>query len=106
MTRAVDLQDTLSKTQAVERVFKSLQQAPELDQRQFAVDLKRAIDDKKEQVEETQKDEYTKIHDEKNKQPNEDTYEHKEESKEQEPEVSTGDIEQKSSTDHRIDMKV
>jgi hypothetical protein len=110
MTRAVDLQDTLSKTQAVERVFRSLQQGPELDQRQFAVELKRAIDDKREQVEETQKDEHTKIHDEKEKQSNEDSYEHEEESQEEPkepvPEAPSSEIETTPSPEHRIDMKV
>lgn len=106
MARDIDLQDTLSKTQAVERVFRSLQQGPELDQRQFAVNLKRAIDDKREQVEETQKDEHTKIHDEKEQKPNQDTYEHEEKPSEKEEQVSQGETDKSVPPDHRIDMTV
>jgi hypothetical protein len=106
MARDIDLQDTLSKTQAVERVFRSLQQGPELDQRQFAVNLKRAIDDKREQVEETQKDEHTKIHDEKEQKPNQDTYEHEEKPSEKEEQVSQGEADKNVPPDHRVDMTV
>jgi hypothetical protein len=105
MARAIDLQDTLSKTQAIERVFKVLQQGPELDQRQFAANLKRAMDEKKEQIEETQKEEHAKIRDEERERASEDRYEGSDQSKE-EPEEPTEDQQSKASpsSEHRLDI--
>jgi hypothetical protein len=107
MARAIDLQDTLSKTQAIEQVFKVLQQGPELDQRQFALNLKRAMEEKKEQVEETQKEEKAKIKDEEREKPTQDRYERKEESgQSQEESQQQKASEILPSSDHRIDMTI
>ena len=106
MARAIDLQDTLSKTQAIERVFKVLQQGPELDQRQFALNLKRALDEKKEKVEETQKEEQAKIRDEERERPTEDHYEQSEESEEKTKKSQRQSAESSSSSEHRVDLTV
>ena len=104
MARAIDLQDTLSKTQAIERVFKVLQQGPELDQRQFAANLKRAMDEKKVKIEETQKEEHAKIRDEEER-PSEDRYEASDKSEEepQGPEQEK-QSEASPSSEHRLDI--
>jgi hypothetical protein len=111
MARSIDLQDNLSKTQGVEKVFKVLQQGPELDQRQFALNLKRAINGQKEKVEETQRDERTKIKDEHREQTREDRYESQDGKAEPkvEPETKRKNEERQSpasESDHRVDMTV
>jgi hypothetical protein len=105
MARAIDLQDTLSKTQAIERVFKVLQQGPELDQRQFALNLKRAMDEKKEQIEETQKEEHAKICDEERERPSEDRYESSEQTEDEPEEPKQNKPSEASpSSEHRLDI--
>ena len=107
MARAIDLQDTLSKTQAIERVFKVLQQGPELDQRQFAQNLKRAMDEKKEQVRETLKEEETKIRDEEKDRSKEDRYESEEGFSEDKEEVQNASDEiLPPSPDRHLDIKI
>lgn len=106
MARAIDLQDTLSKTQAIEKVFKVLQQGPELDQRQFAANLKRALDEKKEQVEETQKEEHAKIRDDHRERSKEDRYDREEESTDNTTEKNQSNEETSPSSDHRVDMTI
>ena len=103
MARSIDLQDTLSKTQFVERVYKTLQQGPELDQRQFALNLKRAIDEEREKVEKSKSSEKLKVKDEK-----EDSYESEHKSSEDDTENATKKSaeENTQSTDHKIDMTV
>ncbi len=108
MARSIDLQDTLSKTQAVERVYKTLQQGPELDQRQFALNLKRAVDEEREKVEKSKKSEKLKVKDEKEERPKEDSYESEHKSTEEETEAAekSSTEENTPSTDHKIDMTV
>ena len=108
MARSIDLQDTLSKTQAVERVYKTLQQGPELDQRQFALNLKRAVDEEREKVEKSKKSEKLKVKDEKEERPKEDSYESEHKSTEEETETAeiSSTEENTQSTDHKIDMTV
>ncbi len=52
MVRATDLQDNLSKTQAVQRVFQTMQQQPDNQQKGFAQVVQKNIDDENETVEE------------------------------------------------------
>ena len=108
MARSIDLQDTLSKTQAVERVYKSLQQGPELDQQQFALNLKRAVDEEREKVEKSQKSEKLKVKDEKEEKPKEDSYESEQKSSEDEKEavMKSSNEENTQSHDHKIDLTV
>jgi hypothetical protein len=108
MARSIDLQDTLSKTQAVERVYKSLQQGPELDQRQFALNLKRAVDEEREKVEKSKKGEKPKVKDEKDEKPKKDSYESERESDNDEPEtaIKTSSGDNSPSSEHKIDMTV
>lgn len=108
MARSIDLQDTLSKTQAVERVYKSLQQGPELDQRQFALNLKRAVDEEREKVEKSKKSENLKVKDEKEEKPKEDSYESERESSKDDTEaaIKANNMENSQSSEHKIDMTV
>jgi len=106
MIPGIDQADPLSKTQAIEQVFKVLQQGPELDQRQFAANLKRAMDEKKEKVEEPRKEERRKIRDENREHPAEDRYEHSDDSKEKTDESNQSDTSESSSSEHQIDMTV
>ena len=108
MARSIDLQDTLSKTQAVERVYKSLQQGPELDQRQFALNLKRAVDEEREKVEKSKESEKLKVKDEKEERPKEDRYESERESSKDESEttIKTSSDKSSQSSEHKIDMTV
>ena len=103
MAGDIDSANPLSKTQTIEQVFKVLQQGPELDQRQFAANLKRAMDEKKEKVEEELRREREKIRDEERERDSEDRYEHSDDSKEK-SEESNPPEESKPSSDHQIDM--
>ncbi len=52
MVRPTDLQDNLSKTQAVERVFQSMRQQPDNEQSNFALQVQQKAMREKESVEE------------------------------------------------------
>jgi hypothetical protein len=51
MVRALDLQDNLSKTPAVERIAQSARQQPDLDQRAFAQQVQQMAVQQKERTE-------------------------------------------------------
>jgi len=52
MLRPTDLQDNLSKTQAVQRVFQTMQQQPDNQQKGFAQVVQQNLHEEKETVEE------------------------------------------------------
>jgi len=104
MGPGIDKTDPASKTTTIEQVFKVLQQGPELDQRQFAANLKRAMDERKEKVEEQLRREREKIRDKERERSAEDRYEPGDDAEEKAEEPGNPDSTESSSSEHQIDM--
>ena len=100
MVRMTDLQDNLSKTQAVERIFQTMRQQPDTDQRAFAQVVQRMKEQQKEATEPMEQQDEVNITGEKDQ--NTERSEQKERERKKKKEKS----EKRKSGDHNIDITV
>ena len=99
MVRPLDLQDNLSKVQAVERVFQNLRQQPDQEQRAFVLTLKQIALEEKETTEPMDEQHQLELEAEKEKEKERREQKERERKKKKEEEHTRG-----PSGDHIIDI--